>query len=294
MQVKRRRSGTNYVYRPRKRTKYVRKTRMVKRRYAYKRRYTLSKPQTNYLKAGTLAMVARKIHIPFTQISTRFNKRVMRVGNPHYLHGLFSGVTATSLGSVTNSIRFEPSLSVAEMANGANWTSTATNWGSTDYTALYTPGLNNLKQAYLAWMKLTVVIDSANENCKVRICIAKPRRQLASTLTRLSAWDPNVDSPHQALDKWEVMYTKFINFTDMVRETGVTHNPQRTVNIYLPFARMIRYTGNLDPSTGSSWNGNQLWSDYSYLIIDSNDATDVDGELCNVRVYYEAKFYELI
>lgn len=299
----------NYTYGRRVRRRFTRRpanirTRRYRRRYAPRRRTTgwalagqSARPnlyaRSINLKSGYAPALASRIHVTNSVFMSTFAKKMYRqLGEKHMMKYQASGQSSTGAVNMKLCFRMMPSIDKStsyswQCPTSSNWTSIA-DFGTHSYTTGYPSGI---KKFLWAWTKITIYIKQIDEDGKVRIEWVKSRKNTPySVADLLTGYNWDVEQPNDGAEFYKILYSKTFVFDDPV-ESGVTKGRQRKLEFFLPMNRMCKTYDNVDATSASSWNGNTLANDHTFLTIASNDLTDVDSQNFEYEMYVQHCWY---
>lgn len=220
----------------------------------------------------------------------------MTAGHYHVGRFVSTGYTSTLTGNNPLSMRFHASLDSRLCCGptGMGWASQAI-WGFNSYDIVNTTWPRFVR-VYLKYWKMRIVLRQQNEQCRVRVCIAKPRRRdmLVNNNVR-DQWSPDVDVPI-SWQYWKVLYQKIVTFeqTTISGQSETFLGKVKYLDLVLPMNRILETKTRTPATVDTDWEPpGAEYSDYAYLFVDSDDLTNVDQQFVEVKVYNEFLFYEL-
>ena len=95
------------------------------------------------------------------------------------------------------------------------------------------------------------------------------------------------------------MNTKFINNSEETVTTvgstvELTHTSKIvTRSFFFPINRVFSTSTGMTATSADDWIGDAQDSAYTYLFVDTDDTTWLDGQHCDIRVDYEAVYEEI-
>jgi hypothetical protein len=301
MSLKRKYTGSSR-YGKRRRMGY--RARRPARRFVRRRRRTFKKryrQQRNRNVVGSSIM--RQIHIPMVKKTSPFYRRVGTIaGSPKYIRW-HTNITSSGLTDKrTLGLRLEATMSSYTL-KGPWETSNRTAYGAPSQingTSGDVPQLFPIcKEILIRYIRVKFTFNIKAENLRIRICLAKRKTRQHTTDDWKMLWNPDIDE-FQNKSLWKVMNTKFINnSTETVTYTGeatleTTHTSRIvTRSFFFPINRVFRTSTGMTAKLAADWIGDAQDSQYTYMFIDTDDKTWLDGEHCDVRVDYEAVYEEI-
>jgi hypothetical protein len=214
------------------------------------------------------------------------------MGDFHYITNYFQGATSTATANNPLSVRFHPSLDANMMGASGGWTTHDTNtWGTNVYGLAYV----DAEKYMLDSTRVKLSITQRSENGRIRISIANPKGNAMTNNTRLYQWNHNINEMQNVHD-WDVKYTKYFKFDDPILTGGTetTVNQRvKTLEFTLPYRNWFRSKTGTAATSAAHWDSCG-WNDQFYIVIDSDDAINLDGEDLNVEMRMMHTFYKAI
>lgn len=277
------------VYRRTKKRRFVYRKRRYRRtrRNSYRRRgrggYKLPKG-LNTLPGFPLPAVDRSFYLP------PYLVKAMTI--PKYLYGTAEGFSSV----LTNNPlmwRFHPSLYPNlnyQYGPQGNWTS-ASNPGGPD---AYTPGWADMERYFLVRIEHKLVVTQLQENARVRIQYVVPKKSLIDKGLGYPPTDSNSGYPTHPLAfannlRWRVLRSKTIQYNQPLNDTNQT---VMVFNFTQTFNKWFRCPTLNNPASVADWNSDG-WQNYGFLMICTDDQTDLDTSMIQFNHSTKTLFYPL-
>lgn len=245
----------------------------------------------NHMGGTNLKNQCKHIHIWGTKASTPLERKMfITLGRNHFIRRYIDAGSSNVSGANNMAIKLCGPYANTMMAAGSYVMSS---YGLNGYNSDYPI---NMEKFLYAWTKMKLLFKQVNENCTIRICLARKKQfgQNYSNGVVTDAWNSNVDQTPSNM--YNIMYMKKIKFDQaLIAGNGVstTLREEREVNLYFPFHRIIQAPTWNAVTAEASWTLGAGENDFTYLFIDTNDATFIDQENVKYDFYIEHCFYSL-
>lgn len=301
--VKRRRSRRSTT--PVKKAASTRRsTSISKRVYARKRKTGRQqrrggpKGPVNYGR-GTLPVLAKVIHIPGRKkISALASHVFKQMGDTHILRRYWSWKSSHAAGNNSCCWRIAGPYVDTSTAVGA----TSTNWiysptelasGSVNQNfgvGSYAGNVPTHDKYLLLNLKMKLCIDQVNENGRLKVVIAKPVRgqYQAGSINPFSSFSTAMDDPTNFLG-WKVYWSREFKY-ERYGESGTTFNRNREIFINIPCNHLVETRTSADGTQLDDWDNQLTNPRYLHMFVISDDATTVDSEYFQFKLFCEWKF----
>lgn len=233
--------------------------------------------------------IIRRIHIPSGVRVSSFARKVARhTGHYHFLSWQGTQNSASGATRLYPMLRFHAGLGGLMFLNWG-FVQRDMSLSANDYAANYP----QYSRYLLAYIMIKLTVKQIQESGRVRVSLVRTTRMSGEPSNTLPLANFTRDlNTFQTTQYYNILWQKYLDFT--VQPTNDVNSRIATVNLYLPFWRMMETTKRAAANAETDWEPpGSRWFDFTYFVIDSDDdlasTTKYFSYDCRVR----AKFFEL-